>query len=409
MPPLINARTAVRLAGLELNALAAAGALPALPLKGARIATTATPIHDINGEILFFRVPVKGGEMNGFADIAAFPGFGDTLLRVSHGMTWDAKALTEAAEMSAKKHVRNFRYDSSRFVAYSYPKIAVQFLAGEQEVIMIELGSGEPVPAPKRRSAEEPPGQFERWSLIVEHSPHKVADGEKRIHDRIRQWDEIAPANHLPRPFDARIVAPDVFKAAFEPLLKITVETKKVSYYANNAGHTPCFGLRGQLTNVWCVAASTQMLLDFYRYFYEQTDVATALGLGTLASPNGLPYSEDHKVVDVLESLTGNALDASMNTTPTWDEFRDEGRANRPLISFIPGHSRAVAGFTSTRIFSWYLFRGLLVYDPWPPTTGVITEWENFDTQTYRRTFTAHVSLVAGVVPVAGVVVGTHV
>jgi len=39
-------------------------------------------------------------------------------------------------------------------------------------------------------------------------------------------------------------------------------------------------------------------------------------------------------------------------------------------------------------------FRGLLVYDPRPPNAGVITRWENFDTQTYRRAFTAHVTTI---------------
>jgi hypothetical protein len=136
------------------------------------------------------------------------------------------------------------------------------------------------------------------------------------------------------------------------------------------------------------------MILDFYRYNYQQTRIASDLGLGTLSSPNGLPYSRDNDVVTVLENLTSNALDASMNTTPNWNEFVNEINENRPLISFIPGHSRTVAGYTSVRLFNWYFFRGLLVYDPWPPTTGVITRWENFDNQTYRRTFTAHLTLV---------------
>jgi hypothetical protein len=39
-------------------------------------------------------------------------------------------------------------------------------------------------------------------------------------------------------------------------------------------------------------------------------------------------------------------------------------------------------------------YRGLLVYDPWPPNSGVIPRWENFDAQTYRRTFTARLTLV---------------
>jgi hypothetical protein len=98
-------------------------------------------------------------------------------------------------------------------------------------------------------------------------------------------------------------------------------------------------------------------------------------------------------VVDVLELLTSNALDAHMNTTPTWNEFVTEINNNRPIVSFIPGHSRTVAGYTYN-LFPLVNFRGLLVYDPWPPTTGVITRWENFATTSYMRTFTAHVTLV---------------
>jgi hypothetical protein len=101
-------------------------------------------------------------------------------------------------------------------------------------------------------------------------------------------------------------------------------------------------------------------------------------------------------VVTVLENMSSHALDATMNTSPNFNEFRSEILANRPLISFIPGHSRTVAGYTRQNIVFWGMtpFRGLLVYDPWPPNAGVITRWENFDTQTYRVTYTARVTLV---------------
>ena len=98
--------------------------------------------------------------------------------------------------------------------------------------------------------------------------------------------------------------------------------------------------------------------------------------------------------MDALENLTSDALDAGMNWTPSWTEFRDEINANRPLISFIPGHSRTVAGFTRSGVSVLSPFRGLLVYDPWPPNAGVITRWENFDSQTYRVTFNARLTLV---------------
>ena len=46
-----------------------------------------------------------------------------------------------------------------------------------------------------------------------------------------------------------------------------------------------------QGSNVRCVGASVQMLLDFYRYEYTQVRLAQELGLGTVSDPNGLPYS----------------------------------------------------------------------------------------------------------------------
>ena len=166
-------------------------------------------------------------------------------------------------------------------------------------------------------------------------------------------------------------------------------DQRELHYSPLDSDHAPCYELRGQQTNVWCVAASTQMLLDFYRYTYDQVRVAAELHLGTLATPNGLPYANDGDVVTAIEKLSSNSLDATMLTTPAFSVYVDEIRANRPMISFIPGHSRSVAGYTRSL---WSIvggFTGLLVYDPWPPATGVITRWENFNTQTYRRAFTA--------------------
>ena len=147
---------------------------------------------------------------------------------------------------------------------------------------------------------------------------------------------------------------------------------------------------------MWCVAASVQMVLDFYRYDYDQTRVASQLGLGTKANPSGLPYTRDGDTATALHVMSNNSLTTVMNTSPTFAQYRSEILANRPLVSFVPGHSRSVAGYTRTisPLFPSLNFNGLLVFDPWPPNAGVITRWENYDTQTYRRTFTAHVTLV---------------
>ncbi|HEV8286431.1 MAG TPA: C39 family peptidase [Chitinophagaceae bacterium] len=387
----IEQSMAQRIAGLELNALLYAGVLPSDVFQKARIHSIVTPIYDINGEILFYRVPVIKNRLGiGYADIAANTAFTQPLLGVSYGKAWNEKAILEEAVSAAKKKQKKLKYDQVRFVAYSYPKLAIQFLLNEKEIVMLEWATWELVPREQKREYDVPPSNFERWSLIEETPNEKHQKNLRKFKKHISNWDDIYPPKSKKFP-------PEILDIAnFEKVVKIfpVVRSRELHYSHNNADHTPCYELRGQLTNVWCVAASVQMILDFYRYNYQQTRIASDLGLGTLSSPNGLPYSRDNDVVTVLENLTSNALDASMNTTPNWNEFVNEINENRPLISFIPGHSRTVAGYTSVRLFNWYFFRGLLVYDPWPPTTGVITRWENFDNQTYRRTFTAHLTLV---------------
>lgn len=383
-----------RLAGLELNALLYAESIPPALFQNTRVAKEATPIYDLNGEILFYRIPIiaaRGPAQLGYADTAASPELGEVLLAVAHGQAWDAAELLRQAEAIAKERFQT-QYDEVRFVAYSMPKLAAQFLAKGEEQLMLELYTWEVVPPAQRRYKEEPPANFERWSYLDELPAERRDENRRRFAERAAHWQELLTPERL-QAFRPELLNRERFEAAFVPIA-IKRTTRELHYSHRNADHDPCYELRGQLTNVWCVAASVQMLLDFYRYTYEQTRIAAELGLGTLSSPSGLPYSQDGQVVTVIEQLSSNALDATMNRAPAWDEFVQEILANRPLISFVPGHSRTVAGFTQTELFGWYLFRGLLVYDPWPPTGGVITRWENFGATTYRVTYTARLHFV---------------
>lgn len=390
----IDPKDARLFAGVELNALAIAGIFPKERLDGAEVSSEATPIHDITGEVLFYRLPVeRGAERLGAADVGAGPTMGDVLLAYSDGMTWNPDALIGEARQAAKRsRYEAERADEVRFVAYSYPKIAVQFLRGGEEIVMLELFTWEPVPQAGKsgdRKDRKPlePENFERWSVVEELPPGQRRSRAKRFQERVRSIGELK----LHR--NAYEIRPDLWR---DILVYQLVETREIRYSLRTSHHTPCYELRGQETNVWCVGASSQMLLDFYRYEYTQDRLAQELGLGTKASPNGLPYSQVGHVVTALEALTGNGLDVTMITNPTFATFRTEIRANRPLISFVPGHSRTVAGFTETRIPVLYSGpnRGLLVYDPWPPNAGVITKWENFATQTYQYAYTAKVTMI---------------
>ncbi|HUL65214.1 MAG TPA: C39 family peptidase [Burkholderiaceae bacterium] len=374
------------------------GVLPAA-FEGGRLGK-GTSIHDVNGEELYARFPVvHGKESFGWVDVASHPVFGAPVLGGAAGAEWNPDALIAAAGRAARKTGLR-KWSSTRFVAYSFPKLAVQFLGAEhEELLMLELHTWAHVPERRQREADEPPGNFERWSLIEETPPKTRRTNERAFKAAIERVEKalgrlLPKAGAIPLDRDRIVTAlGNVF-----PLIRIVSDSRELHFSTRNADHDPCFELRGQETNVWCVGASVQMVLDFYRYQYTQTRIAVQLGLGTPSNPNGLPYTRDGDVVTALQAMSSNALTAAMNTTPTFDQYRNEILANRPLISFIPGHSRAVAGYTRTRLLVGPLaiitYRGLLVYDPWPPNAGVITRWENFDTSTYRRTFSAHVTTI---------------
>jgi hypothetical protein len=391
-----------RLAWVELNLLNYSGSFPQAALEGAELHGS-TPVHDLNGEVLFHRFPIFQNDVSiGSADVAAHTAFGAPLLAVAPLAVWDEQQLLAQAQDvlhkrgAEKRKAKPESYDEVRFVAYSYPKIAVQFLLDGKEVAMLECFSWIDVPREedsKRKKME--PGSFERWSLLDELPAKHKRDNHAKFEERVNAIDHpklSAESGGTTGGFGPISYA---MINAVASIIQLTI-SYEIHFSGRSTDHHVCFELRGQETSVWCVVASVQMVLDFYRYNYPQTKIAQQLDLGTLSNPSGLPYGDENKVVTQLEVMSSNALSASMTATPTFAHYTSELQQNRPMISFIPGHSRAVAGYTSSLIalVGYAPFHGLLVYDPWPPNAGVITRWENYDTQTYRYSFSAHVTTI---------------
>lgn len=374
-----------RIAGFELNALRATEALGD-EFEKVTIPRQATPIHDINGEILFYRLPLKrAGTSAGYADIAVHEVLGEPMLATSMNLAWDEKALLEEGTAIAGKKYRSVKYNDIRFVAYSFPKMALQFLLEGKEVLMLELYTWAVVPQERSKDRKYlEPANFERWSLIEELPASLRRSRARTFKERIA----MSSSDKL-RNLDLRVVSKNTLRV--KDFVINLVDRREIHYSSRDTDHQVCYELRGQQTGVWCVGASAEMVLNFYRYSYDQVRLARELGLGTVADPNGLPYSRVGDVVTVLENLTSDALDVTMHTNPGWNIFRNEIRANRPLISFVPGHSRTVVGYTRSLIFviGDVPYRGLLVYDPWPPNVGVITRWENFNTQVYQFAYSS--------------------
>ncbi|HWC99920.1 MAG TPA: C39 family peptidase [Candidatus Sulfopaludibacter sp.] len=381
-----------RLAATELNLLNLAHTLPGMRLEGAAI-DSGTPIYDPNGEILFYRVGLRHGDVPaGYADLAAHTLFGEPLLGTAPDADWDAEYWIAAGRAALQRMAKSpLHYDDVRLVAFSYPKLAVQFLERGKELIMLELVTWAVVPPAHRDRPLLEVSNFERFSLIAETPADVQREAHARFEDHVARLENV----RVPETAGGGIV---ISKAALSPSFGVLslYDTEDLHYSALTTDHHTCYELRGQETNVWCVVASTQMVLDFYRYNYTQSRIAQQLGLGTLSNPSGLPYARDNDVAVALNAMSSGALTANMLTTPAFSAYTAEIRANRPLISFIPGHSRSVAGYTQSIFYAiaGHGYQGLLVYDPWPPNSGVITRWENFNTQTYRRAFTAHVTTI---------------
>jgi hypothetical protein len=375
----------IRPAIVQLNGLQLAGAL-GLQFENVAIEAPGTPVFDVNGAVLFHRVALnRSGVPIGYVDVASQPALGEPVLAIGVGAGWSASdTLRAARDIAMQRHAFSAEAEA-RLVAYSFPKLAVE-LRDEDESLMLEVGSWEPVPDRADREQGQPPGNFERWSMLDEMDPDLAGHNRERLErtaEELDAFDGLTEQGLISSALASRVL----------PLPEFT-RSRELHYSPYNADHFVCYQLRAQQTPVWCVAASVEMLLDFYRYDYAQTRIATELRLGTLAQPNGLPYSSVGEVVTALEALTGSALSAQMVTPGSFGLFVNEIEANRPLISFIPGHSRTVAGFTETSgPIPGLNFQGLLVYDPWPPNAGVITRWENYNATTYIETYTATVTL----------------
>lgn len=391
----LNDTQLVRIAGFELNALNFARVLP-VSLEGTRIEDAGTIIYDESGEPLFRRLPLERQRVTvGHADVAMGDIFSEPLLAIHFDSRWSESSLLRRAILALHQQLPDARFDETRFVAYSYPKLAVQFLLQKREVAMLELYSWIKIPPSRGANAKGEYG-LERRSLIRETPDETRRSNAESFAKRIKHWDS---ANF--REVEPRQISINTFKL-LDPKLKLA-ETREIHYAPRQDDHHICYELRGQQTGVWCVAASVEMVLNFYRWTYDQPRIASELDLGTCTTPHGLPYGDEIKVVNTLEKLSANSLDADMTASPDWALHRDEIRQHRPLISFIPGHSRSVAGYTESLISlrTELPYRGLLIYDPWPPTDcdhpeagGTITSWENFRTHTYRYAFRAHLKHV---------------
>jgi hypothetical protein len=341
-------------------------------------------IHDINGLPLFYDFEVaRGKEVFGNIRVAASKVLGMGVVATELGTRlWSYDAAVKRLTPQVKREFG--RASAPKLVCYSYPKLGVMFeveSGGAKSRVIYDVSSLSRVPdKPERADVEG----FYAWSYYDSLSDDDRREGLARFRKLEGDLTGLSAARRR-EIVAARTLSPLQKKVAITYRRNVT----KLLQYCTHYGHTHarshhCFVLHGQQVDDYCAVATCQMILCYYRYYYTQNQVAPPCGY---SSGSGCPADQSPGY----KSLSCNHLDASFDSSPTWEKGRDQIDLLRPFKSGIPGHARAGAGYS---FVSWIFGaavtdRKLYIYDPWPWNAdyalgGAVT-WEDWNAITHTN------------------------
>jgi len=325
-------------------------------------------IHDLNGQVLFNEFAVMdGGRPVGSVKASASRIIGSPVVTVEFGpRRWDDGAATREAKKRAKKRFPGAQITGTELVCYCYPKIGVRVYMehadGGSSSIVVDVADYSVL---ERFGSDELEGAT-AYSFYEEVAEPAAEERERRweLAERELEAAKAATPKILARAFTAKEMADMRPKLVPVPLYLfdfVPFYSQQVVRFSPRCAPHECFELYGQQTSYYCAVATGQMILDFYRWYYTQDEIAAAMSTTTSGTDNP-------DQVDGYETLSNNCLDATYDSTAQWSEAKAEIGQNRPLKSGISGHARACAGWKRQNFFligqppkSW-----LKIYDPWP-------------------------------------------
>jgi hypothetical protein len=272
----------------------------------------------------------------------------------------------------------------TRLVCYAYPKlgISVEWKRRNEDRTrrtIVDIGDFSVVPD-RVEPGMRGPGALSFYGQIVESRVPEAIE-HFRSYDKI--VEELQERSGKELSVQLRLLDFDAVQAQIGTVIQLELFKTKVLAFCTHGTSHDCFTLHGQQNGVWCVVATGQMILDFWRYYHAQTDIAKAMGTGS----GGTSWNGE---VSGLESLSCSHFDAQSDLSPAFSEAKAEIDANRPFDYSYSYHAMACAGYREQRfyIFGTQPVNSVLLYDPSPVNQGTI-RWETWG---------------AGVSPVAGFV-----
>ncbi|HET7791898.1 MAG TPA: hypothetical protein VFL64_00815 [Rhizobacter sp.] len=372
---------------------AAAGPPELEPWLAGAVRKEPLTIHDINGTPLFHDFAVaRGKELFGHVRVAASQVLGSAVVATELGpRLWNYDEAVKKLTPKVKREFARSKLSAPKLVCYSYPKLGVMFEVDDGNATtqaIYDVSSLTRVPLKPERAGSE---GFHAWSFYG-----ALSDAERK--KRLARFKKVeAERGAIPDKIRREMLTARSLLSVHDKLDAVLVYRRKVTkllQYCTHYGHTHarshhCFVLHGQQVNDYCAVATCQMILCYYRHYHSQDDIAPSLGY----APGGCQADQSPGY----KSLTCNHLDASFDSSPTWEKGRDQIDLLRPFKSGISGHARAVAGYSYVR-WIWALGleeKKLYVYDPWPWNAdyalgGAVT-WEDWDAVTHTNYVYAHV------------------
>lgn len=339
--------------------------------RGANLGES-TLIYDLNGLPLFYDFPVLSGQREQVGTIRASASrvlgvpiptsyLGGARWNVSRAILWAHKYV----ESELKGRVIN-----SQPVCYAYPKlgIAVNWEDPKDRVqrTIIDVGDYSVV-SEKVEPELRGPGAFSVYENIPENEVPAAIKKFSLYDNLVEELQERAKLDL------AVSLEYDALHAVQMGLVEMIpfYTTKRLTFCTHSYTHE-CFRMHGQETGFWCVVATGQMILDFWRFNYPQSDIATEMG----TTAGGTGYTGE---VNGLESLTCSHFDAQTDFSPTFNKVKTEIDANRPFDYSYSYHAMACAGYRQQNItlLGTTPEQSVYLYDPSPVNVGTI-RWETW-------------------------------
>jgi hypothetical protein len=285
--------------------------------------------------------------------------------------------------LKVKKKYPRHRILNPKLVCYSYPKLGLMFeiidSRKKRSKLIFDVADNSQIPIKESLSEFEGNSAWSFYDMI----------DEKTRQEKLKKYNEanelrlkVSDSTRLTLTSTRKLRSLIAVKEINDIIALRTTKTRILQFcnhyntWESRSHH--CFVLHGQEVNDYCAVATCQMILCFYRYYYTQNDIAPSLNY---TAGSGCPSDQSAGY----ESLSNNHIEATFDTSATWEEARNQIDALHPMKSGVPRHARACAGYSHDQwgIFGEIFNKKLYIYDPWPwnsdyKLAGTVY-WEDWD------------------------------